>query len=611
MKHLVLIPDGMADEKIEALGNKTPMEAANKPTMDYLASKSEVGLVSNVPEGIAPGSDAANMAILSFDPKVYSKGRSPLEAVSMGLEMNDTQVAFRCNIVTLSEDEEYDEKIIIDHSADEITTEEADELIKAVEEALGNDVRHFYTGVSYRHCLLWENVSDSYGFTPPHDILGKCVKEYLPSGEEGQIFYDVMKASWDILDHHPINEARRARGLRPANSIWLWSPGKKPALPSFKEKWGIDGAVISAVDLIKGIGLCAEMQSIDVEGATGNVHTNYEGKAQAAIEAFENGIDYVYVHVEGPDECGHRAETENKVLSIELIDEKILKPIYEYLQASGDDFKIVILPDHPTPIRLRTHTMDAVPYMIYSSLDEKEGVATINEESAASTGIYLPEGHTLMARVIDGNNTPSGGENAKKNSKSEEKGGLKALKSVFDYVEVFAVAVLAVLLIFTFCFRLCKVDGGSMNKTLLDQETLITTNIFYTPEQGDIIVFHLSNDYFKKPLVKRVIATEGQSVDINFATSEVKVDGVLLTEDYVYVDGGKYDIRYEFDTKYLVKDEYGNTHFKAIVPEGTVFAMGDNRNHSTDSRAVSVGFVDKNCILGKAILRLSPLTFFD
>ena len=400
MKYLVLIPDGMADEKIPSLGNKSPMEAADKPTTDALAKRSLIGLVSNVPEGIAPGSDAANMAILSFDPKEFSKGRSPLEAVSMGLKMNDTQVAFRCNIVTLSEDEDYDNKTIIDHSADEISTEEADELIKAVEATLGNDERHFYTGVSYRHCMLWDGVEDNYGFTPPHDILGKCIKDYLPSGEIGAKYYELMKASWDILDRHPINEARRARGLKPANSIWFWSPGKKPALPSFKHKWGIDGAVISAVDLIKGIGLCANMESIDVKGVTGNLHTNYDGKAQAAIDAFKRGVKYVYVHLEGPDECGHRAETENKVLSIELIDKKVLSPIYEYLKGCGEEFKIMILPDHPTPVRLRTHTMDPVPFMIYSSTEDVEGVDSFNEESAAATGLYVSAGHTLMEKLI-------------------------------------------------------------------------------------------------------------------------------------------------------------------------------------------------------------------
>ena len=396
MKYLVLIPDGMADEKIEALGNKTPMEAADKPTTDMLAARATVGTVSNVPEGMVPESDTANMAILSFDPKVYSKGRSPLEAMSMGLTMEPDHVAYRCNIVTLSDEGEYDEKIMLDHSADEITTAEADELIGALDAALGNDILRFYTGVSYRHCILWHGGNDKYNFMRPHDILGQCIKEHLPHGEDGKVFYDLMRKSWDILNNHPVNEARRARGLRPANSIWLWSPGKKPALPSFKEKWGLKAAVISAVDLIKGIGICAEMTSIDVEGATGNVHTNYDGKADAAINAFKEGYEYVYVHVEGPDECGHRAETENKVLAVELIDKKILKPVYEYLASSGEDFKIMILPDHPTPVRLRTHTIDPVPFMIYSSTEDKAGVSCFTEESARATGLYVESGYTLM-----------------------------------------------------------------------------------------------------------------------------------------------------------------------------------------------------------------------
>ena len=286
---------------------------------------------------------------------------------------------------------------MLDHSADEITTEEADELIKALEAHFGTELRHFYTGVSYRHCILWQDGNDKYSFMRPHDILGKRIGEYLPREEDGgKEFYDLMRRSFDILNHHPVNEARRARGLRPANSIWLWSPGKKPALPSFKEKWGLNAAVISAVDLIKGIGLCAGMKSIDVEGATGNVHTNYDGKAEAAIEAFKNGSDYVYVHVEGPDECGHRAELENKIISIEKIDGKILSPVYEYLKASGEDFKIMILPDHPTPIRLRTHTISPVPFMIYSSSKEFDGVDTFTEESAQNTGVYVDKGHTLM-----------------------------------------------------------------------------------------------------------------------------------------------------------------------------------------------------------------------
>ena len=398
MKYLILIPDGMADTPIAELGNLTPMQKADKPTMDMLAARSLVGTVSNVPDGMVPESDTANMAILSFDPKVYSKGRSPLEAVSMGIEMMPDETAYRCNVVTLTEDQDnYEDRIIVDHSADEISTAEADELIKALEAELGNDVRKFYTGVSYRHCLIWKNSDDKYNFMRPHDILGKRIGEYLPRPEDGGAeFLELMKKSYDILKDHPVNVARKARGLKPANSAWLWSPGKKPQLPSFKQKWGLDSAVISAVDLIKGIGLCAEMKSIDVEGATGNVHTNYDGKANAAIDAFKSGIELVYVHVEGPDECGHRAETDNKVKSIELIDKKILAPVYEYLKSTDEPFKIMVLPDHPTPVCKRTHTIDPVPFFIYSSEADAKGCDTFDENTAKAMGYYVPNGYTLM-----------------------------------------------------------------------------------------------------------------------------------------------------------------------------------------------------------------------
>ena len=406
MKYLILIPDGMADEHIEALGNVSPMMKADKPTMDYLVSRSIVGTVSNVPEGMVPESDTANMAILSFDPKVYSKGRSPLEAVSMGIEMKPDETAYRCNVVTLTEEQEnYEDRIILDHSADEISTAEADKLIKTLEEKLGDEFRTFYTGVSYRHCLIWKNSDDRYNFMRPHDILGKRIGEYLPRAcDGGEKFLELMKKSYDILKDHPVNLDRKARGLKPANSIWLWSPGKKPQLPSFKEKWGLNASVISAVDLIKGIGLCAEMKSIDVEGATGNVHTNYDGKANAAIDAFKNGADLVYVHVEAPDECGHRAELENKVLSVELIDKKILKPVYEYLKSTNEDFKIMVLPDHPTPIRLRTHTMTPVPFFIYSSTDDgkKNDIENFNEDTCVAANNYISNGYTLMDILVKG-----------------------------------------------------------------------------------------------------------------------------------------------------------------------------------------------------------------
>lgn len=403
MKYLVLIPDGMADEPIAALQNKTPMEVAKKPNMDALAKKALVGTVSNVPADMVPESDTANLAILSYDPKIFSKGRSPLEAVSMGIEMQPDETAYRCNVVTLSDNgEDYEDKIILDHSADEITTAEADQLIRAVQEKFGNDLRHFYTGISYRHCLIRKNGNDRYPFMRPHDILGKRIGEYLPEKTgDGKEFYDLMRESFDLLNHHPINEARRARGLKPANSVWFWSPGKKPQLPSFSEKWGVKGAVISAVDLIKGIGLCAGMRSIDVEGATGNVHTNYKGKADAAISAFADGYELVYVHVEAPDECGHRAELENKVLSVELIDRDILGPVVDYLRGTGEDFKVMVLPDHPTPIRARTHTIDPVPFFIYSSDAVLEGVDTFNEKTAAAKNNYLSNGYKLMGILTD------------------------------------------------------------------------------------------------------------------------------------------------------------------------------------------------------------------
>lgn len=404
MKYLVLIPDGMADERVPALSNKTPMQAASKPTMDLLAKSATVGTVSNVPVGMVPESDTANMAILSFDPKVYSKGRSPLEATSMGLSMTAEDTAIRCNLVTLTDcGEAYEEKTILDHSAGEITTEEADLLIHALEETFGNDTLHFYTGVSYRHCILWKNADEHYSFARPHDHLGECIRDYLPKEDNGgKEFLEIMRASFELLNHHPVNEARRARGLRPANSIWLWSPGKKPFLPSFKDKWGLNGTVISAVDLIKGIGICADMQVVNVDGATGNVRTNYCGKATAAIDAFKNGSDLVYVHVEAPDECGHDGDTELKVKSIERIDEEILGPVKEYLDGCGEEYRILLTPDHPTPIEERTHVIEPVPYVIYGAgIEDKSGLS-YNEENGEKTGKFIPFAYTIMKRFIKG-----------------------------------------------------------------------------------------------------------------------------------------------------------------------------------------------------------------
>lgn len=402
MKYLILVYDGMADVKIASLGNKTPMEAAYKPCMDRLAAVSAVGTVCNVPLGMVPESDTANLAILSYDPRVFSRGRSPLEAMSMGLAMSHEDTALRCNLVTVSDDgAPYESKRMLDHSAGEITTEEARELVAALNEGLSTAERHLYPGVSYRHCLLWKNASDTYNFARPHDIIGQSIRDFLPKGEEGEPFLRFMRRSYDILKDHPVNNERRRRGLLPANSAWLWSPGKKPALPSFFEKWGLRGTVISAVDLIKGIGICAGMDVPNVEGATGNYHTNYRGKADAAIAAFEGGADLAYIHVEAPDECGHLGDIAAKVSSIEKIDSEILAPLFAYLSSKGEPFAILTLPDHPTPCALRTHTADPVPYMMYESDRKHEGVSSLTEEAAAR-GPHLPDGTELLSLLFRG-----------------------------------------------------------------------------------------------------------------------------------------------------------------------------------------------------------------
>ena len=403
MKYLVLVPDGMADRKVAELGGKTPMECAVKPSMDALASRSICGTVSNVPDGMVPESDTANLAILSYDPREYSKGRSPLEAMSLGLTMDPDDTAIRCNVVTLSDDDGsgYENRTMIDHSADEITTEEANELVRALNEALPMEGRVLHTGVSYRHCLIWKGAAEKYNFMRPHDILGQKITEHLPKvSDGGEEFLRYMKEGAAILENHPVNVARRERGLRPANSPWLWSPGRKPALPSFSEKWGIRAAIVSAVDLIKGIGICAGCDVIDVEGATGNFHTNYAGKANAAIEAFRDH-DLVYIHVEAPDECGHRGEWDVKVSAIEKIDSLVLAPVYEYLKNCGEDFKIMVLPDHPTPIETRTHAMEPVPFFIYDSREDKCGVSAYTEDTCTSADFYISDGSTLLSHLIE------------------------------------------------------------------------------------------------------------------------------------------------------------------------------------------------------------------
>lgn len=397
MKYLVMLCDGMADEPNEALGNSTPMEKANKPCMDSLAAKAEVGIVKTVAEGLKPGSDVANLSVLGYEPAVYYSGRSPLEAASIGIDLKDTDVTLRCNLVTLSDEEDYEKKTILDYCADDISSEEAKILIEYIQEKLGNDKFRFYPGVSYRHCLVWSNGNPHPGvLTPPHDITGKVITDYIPKGEAVDELYDLMKKSYDLLKDHPVNKARIARGKRPANSIWLWGEGTKPLLDNFSEKFGKKGSMISAVDLLKGIAICAGMNSVDVEGATGYLDTNFDGKCKAAIEEFKKGADLVYIHVEAPDECGHRGEIENKVKAIEMIDEHILAPVVEFLRGY-DDFAVLVCPDHPTPLSIRTHTSTPVPYLIYDSKNEVDsGVKVFCEKEARETGNYIEKGFTMM-----------------------------------------------------------------------------------------------------------------------------------------------------------------------------------------------------------------------
>lgn len=398
MKYIVVLGDGMADRPIESLGNKTPLEYAKTPTMDKLASMGEIGMVHTVPDGMKPGSDTANLSVLGYNPRKYYSGRSPLEALSIGVPMKDTDIALRCNIVTLSEEEDnYEDRTIIDHSSSEISTEDAAVLLEAVRKELETDTYKFYVGTSYRHLLIWDK-GEVVDLVQPHDVLGQKIGDKLPENED---LRNMMKKSYDILVNHPINIERKKRGLNPANSCWFWGAGTKPSLSSFSEKTHLKGAMISAVDLLKGIAVGASMKVINVEGANGGLNTNYAGKAQAAVDVLtKDGYDFVYVHLEGPDEMGHQGSVEKKVKAIENLDEKIINPIVAGLEAAGEDFRMVILPDHPTPISLRTHTGDSVPYLLYDSTDKQQHDWKYNEAEAGKTDNYIAEGHTLVDYLL-------------------------------------------------------------------------------------------------------------------------------------------------------------------------------------------------------------------
>ena len=400
MKYAVILGDGMADWKIKELGDKTCLEAAKTPTFDRLAPYSEIGLCTTVPQGLKPGSDVANMSVLGFDPHAFYTGRSPIEAVAMGIDLKPTDVTLRCNLVTLSNDEPYEQKTMIDYSAGEISTEEATELINALKSKIESDKFKLYAGIAYRHCLVAENGAKGHELTPPHDITDRKITEYLPKGANADVYLKFMKESFEILSNHPVNLKRVKEGKNPANSIWLWGEGTKPALENFEKLRKLKGGIISAVDLINGIGILAGMKVIEVEGITGNYETNFTGKANAAADELLKGLDFVYVHMEAPDECGHHGDIEHKVYSIEQVD-GVLNTFIKRMQEAGEDFAVLVCPDHPTPCAIKTHVSDPIPYLIYTSKkDLGVGATRYTEEQAKKTGIYLAEGHKLIEKLF-------------------------------------------------------------------------------------------------------------------------------------------------------------------------------------------------------------------
>ena len=404
MKYVIVLGDGMADEPIEELDGLTPLEYAKTPTLDALAPVSEIGLAYTIPEGMSPGSDTANLSVLGYNPKLYYTGRSPLEALSIGVDMKPDDVALRTNLITVSDgDEPYEEKTILDHSSGEISTEDAAVLLEAVRAELEDEIYHFYVGTSYRHLLIWEKGS-VVPLTPPHDVLGQRVGAHLP--EDGKLRW-MQERSYEILSRHPINLERKKKGLNPANSCWFWGAGTRPALASFEEKNHKRGAMISAVDLLKGIAVGAGMKNIQVEGANGQLHTNYEGKAQAAADALlKEDFDFVYVHVEAPDEMGHQGSWERKVQSIEYLDQRLIRNLKDALDASGESYRMLVLPDHPTPVRVRTHTSDPIPFLLYDSTKEHKGPGVYSEKSAKESGFVVERGYELIDRLFERKDIP-------------------------------------------------------------------------------------------------------------------------------------------------------------------------------------------------------------
>jgi 2,3-bisphosphoglycerate-independent phosphoglycerate mutase len=382
MKYIVLIGDGMADEPLLEIGNQTVLQASNTTNMDYLVKNGRAGLARTVPEGMPPGSDVANMSIIGYDPEKYYTGRSPLEAASMKIELEKNDVAFRCNLITIKDE------MIADYSSGHITSEEAEQIIKTVQEELGTDDFSFYPGISYRHLMIAKNgLSVNAECTPPHDVIDEKRDLHMPKGEGSEVLIELTEASMELLKNHPVNIKRREEGKNTADSIWLWGQGFAPAFTPFEELYGLKAAVISAVDLVKGIGMYAGCDIIEVPGATGYLDTNYIGKAEHAIEALKDH-DVVFVHVEAPDEAGHMGDLKAKIQAIEDFDGKVVGTILKAAKEYGEDISIMVLPDHPTPVALRTHTSNPIPFAIYSTREENIDDAETFDEEGVKKGSF-------------------------------------------------------------------------------------------------------------------------------------------------------------------------------------------------------------------------------
>jgi len=399
MKYVIILTDGCADLPIDSLGGLTPLEKSNTPNMDFFASNGSLFLVKTVPDSLKPGSDVANLSVMGYNPLDCYTGRSPLEAASIGVKLKDSETSFRANLVTLSDEENYEDKTMLDYSSGEISTKESRVLMAEIEKELGGGDIHFYGGVSYRHLFVWDNAPKSFNLTPPHDISDRKIKDYLPSDAR---ILDLMKKSEKILKNHPINQKRIAEGKNPATSMWIWGEGTRPALDKFYDIYGKKAAAVSAVDLIKGIAILADMNSIDVEGVTGNIHTNFDGKAKASADALlKDGADLVYVHLEAPDECGHQGDTPGKVRSLELIDEKVIGYIKNRLEEAGEDYAFLVMPDHPTPIATKTHSREAVPCVMYKKGDNGATSHRFTEKDAEMYGEKIAEGYTIMRKFLE------------------------------------------------------------------------------------------------------------------------------------------------------------------------------------------------------------------